>query len=92
LTGFTEKIIAVPAKRLGFPQIHLTAPVNHEKKLTGFTEKIVAVPAKRLGFSQIHLTAPMNHVKKLRAGPPEMPLRNWYNCGIKHFKMNSDVR
>jgi len=20
-----------------------------------------------------------------RAAPPEMPLRNWYNCGTKHF-------
>ena len=25
--------------------------------------------------------------KKLRAGPPEMPLQNWYNCGKKHFHL-----
>jgi len=23
--------------------------------------------------------------KYLRAGPSEMPLRSWYNCGTNHF-------
>jgi len=23
----------------------------------------------------------------LRSGPPEMPLRSWYNCDIKHFRL-----
>jgi len=36
--------------------------------------------------------APMNHVKYLRAGPPDMPLRNWYNCSTKHFHLTSVVR
>jgi len=37
--------------------------------------------------------APMNHVKKyLRAGPPEMPLRNWYKCSTKHFQLTSMVK
>jgi len=30
--------------------------------------------------------APINHVKYLRAGPPEMPLLYWYNCGTKILK------
>ena len=29
--------------------------------------------------------------KYLRAGPPEMSLRNWYNCGTKHFHQTSVV-
>jgi len=29
--------------------------------------------------------------KYLRADSPEMPLRNWYNCGTKHFHMTSVV-
>jgi len=29
---------------------------------------------------------PMNHVKIFK-GPPEMPLRNGYNCGTKHFHL-----
>ena len=35
---------------------------------------------------------PMNHVTHLRAGPPEMPLRKWYNCGTNHFYLTSVVR
>jgi len=33
----------------------------------------------------------MNHVKIIiiRAGPPEMPLGIWYNCGTKHFHLTS---
>ena len=30
--------------------------------------------------------------KCLRAGPPEMPLWNWYNCGTNHFNLTSVVR
>jgi len=29
--------------------------------------------------------------KYLRAGPPEMPFRNWYNCGTKHFHQTNVV-
>ena len=29
--------------------------------------------------------APMNHVKYLRAGPAEMPFRNWYTANTNHF-------
>jgi len=29
--------------------------------------------------------------KYLRAGPPDMPLRNWYNCGTNHFHQTSVV-
>jgi len=35
--------------------------------------------------------APMNHAKYLRAGPHEMPLRNWYNCGTNHFHLTGVV-
>ena len=36
--------------------------------------------------------APMNHVKIFKGWPPpEMPLRNWYNCGTKHFNKTSVV-
>jgi len=31
-------------------------------------------------------------LKHLRAGPPEMPLQNWYNCGTKYFRLTSVVR
>jgi len=27
----------------------------------------------------------------LRAGPPEMPLGNWYNCGTKHFQQTKRI-
>ena len=27
----------------------------------------------------------------LCSGPPEMPLRNWYNCGTKHFKLTINM-
>jgi len=27
----------------------------------------------------------MNHVKYLRAGPAEMPFRNWYTANTNHF-------
>jgi len=32
------------------------------------------------------LPVPMDHVKYLRAGPSNMPLRSWYNCGTNHFE------
>jgi len=31
--GITEKIIAIPAKRLGFPKIHLVQPVPWKMRL-----------------------------------------------------------
>ena len=37
------------------------------------------------------LTAPMNHVKYLRAGPAEMPFRNWYTANTNHFKLTDSV-
>ena len=36
--------------------------------------------------------APMNHVKMFSGWPPEMPLRSWYNCGTKHFRLTMMVR
>ena len=36
--------------------------------------------------------APMNHVKYLRAGPAEMPFRNWYTANINHFHLTDSVR
>jgi len=33
----------------------------------------------------------MNHVKIFKGWPPEMPLRNWYNCGTNHFHQTSVV-
>jgi len=36
--------------------------------------------------------APMNHVKYLRAGPAEMPFRNWYTANTNHFKLTDSVR
>ena len=40
----------------------------------------------------IHSARPYESWKKcLRAGPPEMPLRNWYNCGTNHFHLTSVV-
>jgi len=35
--------------------------------------------------------APMNHVKYWRAGPAEMPLRNWYTANTNHFKLTDSV-
>jgi len=35
----------------------------------------------------IHQPAPMNYVKLFKGWPPEMPLRNCYNCGTKHFRL-----
>jgi len=29
----------------------------------------------------------MNHVKYLRAGPDEMPFRNWYTANTNHFNL-----
>ena len=36
--------------------------------------------------------APMNHVKYLRAGPAEMPFRNWYTANTNHFRLTDSVR
>jgi len=36
--------------------------------------------------------APMNHVKCLRAGPAEMPFRNWYTANTDHFHLTDSVR
>ena len=36
--------------------------------------------------------APMNHVKYLRAGPAEMPCRNWYTANTNHFHLTDSVR
>jgi len=36
--------------------------------------------------------APTNRVKIFKGWPPEMPLRNWYNCGTNHFHLTSVVR
>ena len=36
--------------------------------------------------------APMNHVKYLRAGPAEMPFRNWYTANTNHFHLTDSVR
>jgi len=36
--------------------------------------------------------APMNHVKYLRAGPAEMPFRNWYTSNTNHFHLTDSVR
>jgi len=35
--------------------------------------------------------APMNHVKYLRAGPAEMPFRNWYTANTNHFHLTHSV-
>ena len=36
--------------------------------------------------------APMNHVKYLRAGPAEIPFRNWYTANTNHFHLTDSVR
>jgi len=36
--------------------------------------------------------APMNHVNYLRAGPAEMPFRNWYTANTNHFHLTDSVR
>jgi len=33
----------------------------------------------------------MNDVKYLRAGPAEMPFRNWYSANTNNFKMTDSV-
>ena len=33
----------------------------------------------------------MNHVKYLRAGPAEIPFRNWYTANTNHFEMTDSV-
>jgi len=35
--------------------------------------------------------APMNHVQYLRAGPAEMPFRNWYTANTNHFHLTDSV-
>ena len=35
--------------------------------------------------------APMNHVKYWRAGPAEMPFRNWYTTNTNHFQLTCQV-
>jgi len=40
----------------------------------------------------IYPPAPMNHVKYLRAGPAEMPFRNWYTADTNHFHLTDSVR
>jgi len=39
-----------------------------------------------------YLPALMNHVKYLRAGPAEMPFRNWYTANTNHFHLTDSVR
>ena len=43
-------------------------------------------------FTLTHPPAPMNHVKNLRAGPAEMPFRNWYTANTNHFHLTDSVR
>ena len=35
--------------------------------------------------------APMHHLKYLRAGPAEMPFRNWYTANTNHFHRTDSV-
>ena len=44
-------------------------------------------------FCQKHKPpAPMNHAKYLRAGPAEMPFRNWYTANTNHSHLTESVR
>jgi len=35
--------------------------------------------------------APMHHVEYLRAGPAEMPFRNWYTANTNNFNLTDSV-
>jgi len=50
-------------------------------------------PCIRLHFTRWLGDPPvrMNDVKIFKGWPPDMPLRNMYNCGTKHFRMTSMV-
>ena len=43
-------------------------------------------------YTYVYPPAPMNHVQYLRAGPAEMPFRNWYTANTNHFHLTDSVR
>jgi len=43
-------------------------------------------------YRESNSPAPMNHVKYLRAGPAEIPIRNWYTTNTNYFKLTDSVR
>ena len=53
---------------------------------------VMATPRCVLAGLSLSLPAPMNHVKIFKGWPPQVALRNWYNCGTKHFQLTMVVR
>ena len=65
----------------GFAATQLARQVHQERT------QVVCVAL----FYQIDPTAAINHVKYLRAGPAEMPFRNWYTANTNYCELKDSV-
>jgi len=47
---------------------------------------------KQYSLDQFYTARPYESCKYLRAGPAEMPFRNWYTANTNHFHLTDSVR
>jgi len=68
------------------PTPHETTPTPHDRTPT--SHDTTPTPHETRDIPP----ASMNHIKGLRAGPAEMPFRNWYTANTDHFHLTDSVK